>query len=105
MRSTKRSSWCCRPIRPPCSPNCACSGARATCRARRGPTTSCTGSSAALARGEIGTTFFTPGTPDRIFVLGRADIDTDEFDQHVIAHEWGHYYQDNFSRDDSLAEH
>lgn len=63
----------------------------------------CTGSSAALGRGEIGTTFFTPGTPDRIFVLGRADIDTDEFDQHVIAHEWGHYYQDNFSRDDSLG--
>lgn len=63
----------------------------------------CTGSSAALGRGEIGTTFFTPGTPDRIFVLGRANIDTDEFDQHVIAHEWGHYYQDNFSRDDSLG--
>jgi hypothetical protein len=63
----------------------------------------CTGSSAALGRGEIGTSFFTPGNPDRIFVLGRADIDTDEFDQHVIAHEWGHYYQDNFSRDDSLG--
>lgn len=63
----------------------------------------CTGSSAALGRGEIGTSFFTPGSPDRIFVLGRADIDTDEFDQHVIAHEWGHYYQDSFSRDDSLG--
>lgn len=63
----------------------------------------CTGSSAALGRGEIGTSFFVPGSPDRIFVLGRADIDTDEFDQHVIAHEWGHYYQDNFSRDDSLG--
>jgi hypothetical protein len=63
----------------------------------------CNGSSAALGRGEIGTSFFTPGTPDRIFVLGAANIDTDEFDQHVIAHEWGHYYQDNFSRDDSLG--
>ncbi len=63
----------------------------------------CTGSSAALGRGEIGTSFFVPGSPDRIFVLGRADIDTDEFDQHVIAHGWGHYYQDNFSRDDSLG--
>jgi hypothetical protein len=63
----------------------------------------CTGSSAALGRGEIGTSFFSSGGPDRIFVLGRADIDTDEFDQHVLAHEWGHYYQDNFSRDDSLG--
>jgi hypothetical protein len=63
----------------------------------------CDGSAAAIQRGEIGTTFFTPGGPDRIFVLGRADNDTDEFDAHVISHEWGHYYQDNFSRDDSLG--
>ncbi len=63
----------------------------------------CDGSGAALGRGEIGTTFFTPGTTDRIFVLGSAGADTDEFDTGVIAHEWGHYYQDNFSRDDSLG--
>ena len=63
----------------------------------------CDGSGAALTRGEIGTTFFTPGSPDRIFVLGSAGTDTDEFDAAVIAHEWGHYYQDNFSRDDSLG--
>lgn len=63
----------------------------------------CDGSGVALARGEIGTTFFTPGSPDRIFVLGTANIDTDEFDSSVIAHEWGHYYQDNFSRDDSIG--
>ncbi len=63
----------------------------------------CDGSGAALGRGEIGTTFFTPGTTDRIFVLGSAGTDTDEFDAGVIAHEWGHYYQDNFSRDDSLG--
>jgi hypothetical protein len=63
----------------------------------------CSGTSVALARGEIGTTFFSPGGPDRIYVLGAVNNDTDEFDQHVIAHEWGHYYQDNFSRDDSLG--
>lgn len=63
----------------------------------------CDSSGAALGRGEIGTTFFTPGAPDRIFVLGAAGTDTDEFDAAVIAHEWGHYYQDNFSRDDSLG--
>ena len=37
-----------------------------------------------------------------IFVLGRSN-DSDEFDQHVIAHEWGHYFQDVFSRDDSIG--
>lgn len=63
----------------------------------------CNGTSTAWARGEIGTTFFSPGSPDRIYVLGAVNNDTDEFDQHVIAHEWGHYYQDNFSRDDSLG--
>ena len=29
--------------------------------------------------------------------------DTDEFDEHVIAHEWGHYFQDAFSRDNSVG--
>ena len=37
-----------------------------------------------------------------ISVLGRT-TDTDEFDEHVIAHEWGHYFQDAFSRDDSIG--
>lgn len=37
-----------------------------------------------------------------ISVLGRTS-DSDEFDEHVIAHEWGHYFQDAFSRDDSLG--
>lgn len=30
-------------------------------------------------------------------------LDTDEYDEHVIAHEWGHYFQDAFSRDDSIG--
>ena len=53
--------------------------------------------------GDIGTTFFETGTPSRIYVLGAQDEDTDEFDSHVIAHEWGHYYQSAFSRDDSVG--
>jgi hypothetical protein len=36
---------------------------------------------------------------DKIYILGR--IDTDEFDRHVIIHEWGHYFEQNFSRSDS----
>jgi hypothetical protein len=58
-----------------------------------------------LASGSIGTTFFqltTNGTHD-IYVLGKENTDTDEFDRHVIAHEWGHYIQAAFSRDDSLG--
>ncbi|MEB0059538.1 hypothetical protein [Variovorax sp. LG9.2] len=54
------------------------------------------------ALGQIGTTFFTASTTGAaIYVLGKADVDTDEYDASVIAHEWGHYYQSVFSRDDS----
>jgi hypothetical protein len=38
-----------------------------------------------------------------IYILGAADLDTDEFDDHVLAREWGKYFLDNFSRDDSVA--
>jgi hypothetical protein len=38
-----------------------------------------------------------------IYVLGQQNVDTDEYDQHVIAHELGHYLQDIFSRDDSIG--
>jgi hypothetical protein len=44
-----------------------------------------------------------PGA-DGIYVLGEfASGDTDEFDQHVIAHEFGHYFEDRFSRSDSIG--
>ncbi|MET0656752.1 MAG: hypothetical protein ABW110_01185, partial [Steroidobacteraceae bacterium] len=39
-----------------------------------------------------------------IYVLGSVNgNDTDEFDQHVIAHEFGHYVEDKFSRSDSIG--
>lgn len=44
-------------------------------------------------------TFYSNNT---ISVLGRI-TDTDEFDEHVISHEWGHYFQDAFSRDESIG--
>lgn len=52
------------------------------------------------ARGEIGTSIYTDGN---LFILGDADSDTDEYDNHIIAHEWGHYYEDKFSRSDSIG--
>jgi hypothetical protein len=64
-----------------------------------------------IAVGNIATTYFDPAsqfpsttTPQRaIFILGDENVDTDEYDASVIAHEWGHYFQDVFSRDDSLG--
>lgn len=41
-----------------------------------------------------------------IYILGDyagGNGDTDEFDQHVIAHEFGHYFEDQFSRSDSIG--
>jgi hypothetical protein len=39
--------------------------------------------------------------PDGIYVLGLAGTDTDEFDQHVLAHEFQHFLEDAISRTES----
>lgn len=51
-------------------------------------------------KGLISTSHFSP-TENEIYVLGKAGADIDEFDDHVIAHEWGHYFEANLSRTDS----
>jgi hypothetical protein len=56
--------------------------------------------SGSVASGAIGTSHYRPGL-DEIYILGQAGADTDEFDAHVIVHEWGHYFEDNLSRSDS----
>lgn len=38
-----------------------------------------------------------------IYILGKDSSDTDEYDTAVVAHEWGHYYEDKFSRSDSTG--
>ncbi len=38
-----------------------------------------------------------------LWILGDADSDTDEYDDHIIIHEWGHYFEANFSRADSIG--
>lgn len=50
--------------------------------------------------GEIGTSFF---AGDAIYVLGDENNDTDEYDRHVILHEWGHYIEASFARSDSIG--
>ena len=52
--------------------------------------------------GELGTSFFR-GDIDSLFLLGKEGVDAEEFDDHVIVHEWGHYFEDNFSRSDSIG--
>lgn len=68
--------------------------------------------------GDIGTSFYLSdpsGTavdecsaplPEGIYILGDfagGNGDTDEFDAHVIAHEFGHYFEARFSRSDSIG--
>ncbi|MCH9693232.1 MAG: PKD domain-containing protein [Gammaproteobacteria bacterium] len=50
--------------------------------------------------GELSSTFY---TNDGLYMLGDANTDTEEFDDHVSIHEWGHYFEDNFSRSDSIG--
>ena len=59
--------------------------------------------------GELSASFYS-SDPERdfvsnpsLFLLGDANIDTEEFDDHVTMHEWGHYFEDSFSRSDSIG--
>jgi hypothetical protein len=51
--------------------------------------------------GEIGTSFFS--SANGIFLLGAENVDTDEYDRSVIAHEFGHYLEQAFFRSDSIG--
>jgi len=55
-----------------------------------------------LDSGELGTSFY-DGEINSLFLLGKDGVDTEEFDDHVIVHEWGHYFEDEFSRSDSIG--
>jgi hypothetical protein len=43
------------------------------------------------------------GPASGIYLLGAADQDTDEYDRHVVTHEFGHYLEHRFSRTDSIG--
>lgn len=54
--------------------------------------------------GQIGTSAYFPEIDDgTIYLLGEEGRDTDEYDPHVILHEWGHYFEHRMSRTDSLG--
>lgn len=49
-----------------------------------------------------GGTLYDPGQT-AIFVLGKEDDDTDEYDDHVIAHELSHFFEDKIFRADNIG--
>jgi hypothetical protein len=59
------------------------------------------GDEAGLKKGQIITSHY--DGDGNLYILGDANTDTDEYDDHVIIHEWGHYFEDKFSRADSIG--
>lgn len=56
------------------------------------------------ALGQIGTSHYTTESGvGNLYILGREDVDTDEYDDHVMAHELGHYFEDKLYRSDSIG--
>jgi hypothetical protein len=55
-----------------------------------------------VEEGLLPASFFDPRSGD-IYLLGRENQDTDEYDDHVILHEWGHYIEATFGRSDNLG--
>jgi hypothetical protein len=53
-----------------------------------------------LEDGDVSTSFY---NGNNIYVLGAADTDSDEYDRHVVIHEWGHYFEGQMSRADSIG--
>gem|GEM_PF-1204322 len=56
--------------------------------------------SVANTLGSVGTSYYSGAY---IMILGDTEVDTDEYDESVIVHEWGHYFQSILSRDDSIG--
>ena len=54
----------------------------------------------AIDAGELGGSFYLFGT-NFLFLTGDELGDTDEFDAHIVIHEWGHYLDENIFRSDS----
>jgi hypothetical protein len=58
--------------------------------------------SGTLEQGAIGTSYF-DFSGNQIWILGKDGVDTDEYDTHVISHEWGHFFEQNLSRADNIG--
>jgi hypothetical protein len=62
-------------------------------------------SSGDVALGQIDSTLYSNSSSDGrapgIYVLGAENVDTDEYDQHVLTHEFQHFLEDTISRTES----
>jgi hypothetical protein len=68
------------------------------------PTEGTTGGASGYASGAIGTSHYTRlDGESNIFILGKDGVDTDEYDDHVVAHEFGHFLEDRLYRSDSIG--
>ena len=59
------------------------------------------GTQSELQDGQIMTSHY--DGDNKLYILGDENADTDEFDDHIIIHEWGHYFEEKFSRADSIG--
>lgn len=58
------------------------------------------------ATGDIGTSSYLVNKPlglNGIYLLGKEDDDTDEYDRHVVLHEFGHYLEAQLGRSDNIG--
>ena len=54
--------------------------------------------------GQISTSHYTSEKGiGNLYILGAEGIDTDEFDDHIVAHEFGHYLENKIFRSDSIG--
>ncbi|MFT6387182.1 MAG: hypothetical protein ACJAUP_000552 [Cellvibrionaceae bacterium] len=51
-------------------------------------------------KGDIGSSFY---RNHQIYLLGKQNSDTDEYDPHVIIHEWTHFLEASLSRSDTIG--
>ena len=54
------------------------------------------------AAGDIGGSFYRHKNGS-IYILGQENSDTDEYDRHLVIHEWCHYFEDRLSRSDTIG--
>lgn len=61
-----------------------------------------TDTSGNIAGGQIGTSYYSQsGGQSKLYLLGKENVDSDEYDDHVVAHEFGHFLEDRLFRSDA----
>lgn len=53
-----------------------------------------------ISLGQIGTSYY---DGSELYILGKENSDSDEYDRHVVVHEFGHFVEDKIGRSDSIG--